>query len=64
MNILWAIIIIPHLGANPIFVEVLSTREPCEKRAREIKHAKCFPVVVSDKVDIEEQVKTINGLLK
>jgi hypothetical protein len=64
MNILWAIVIIPYLGANPVFVEVWSTREPCEKYAREIKHARCFPVTVSDKHEVEEQVKAINGLLK
>ena len=64
MNILWAVVIIPHLGATPQFVEVWQTKEPCVKYAREIPGGNCFPVSVSNKYEIEKQVQMINELLK
>jgi hypothetical protein len=64
MNVMWAVIVIAHLGATPKFVEVWQTREPCEKYANEIPGGSCFPVSVSNKYDVEKQVQAINELLK
>jgi hypothetical protein len=64
MNILWAIVIVAHVGAKPVFVEVWQTKEPCEKYAKELKGGVCVPVSVSDKYEIEKQVQMINELLK
>lgn len=64
MNILWAVVIVAHVGAKPIFVEVWQTKEPCQKYAREIQGGVCVPVSVSNKYDIEKQVTSINELLK
>jgi hypothetical protein len=64
MNILWAIVIVAHVGAKPVFVEVWQTKEPCEKYAKEIKGGICVPVTVGNKYEIEKQVSSINELLK
>jgi hypothetical protein len=64
MNVLWAIVIVAHVGAKPVFVEVWQTREPCEKYAKEIKGGICVPVTVSNKYEVEKQVESINELLK
>jgi hypothetical protein len=64
MNILWAVVVVTHLGATPKFVEVWQTREPCEKYARQIPGGSCFPVSVSDKHEAQKQVEAINELLK
>jgi hypothetical protein len=64
MNLLWAVVIVAHVGAKPVFVEVWQTREPCEKYAREIKGGMCIPVSVGNKYEIEKQVESINELLK
>jgi hypothetical protein len=64
MNILWAVVVVTHLGATPQFIEVWQTREPCEKYAKEIRGGSCFPVSVSDRYEVQEQVKSINELLK
>ena len=64
MNLLWAVVIVAHIGAKPVFVEVWQTREPCEKYAREIKGGMCIPVSVGNKYEVEKQVESINELLK
>lgn len=64
MNTIWAIVIVAHLGAKPVFVEAWSTKEPCELYAREIKNAICAPVIVGNNYTIEKQVESINELLR
>ena len=64
MNIVWAIVIVAHLGAKPVFVEAWSTKEPCEVYAKQTNNAICVPVVVGNKYTIEKQVESINELLR
>lgn len=64
VNIFYAVVIVAHLGADPVFVEAWQTREPCEKHARELKGGMCVPVVAGTKYQIDEQVRALNQLLK
>ena len=64
MNTVWAIVIVAHLGAKPVFVEAWQTKEPCELYAKQIQNAICVPVVVGNKHSIEKQVQSLNELLR
>lgn len=64
MNVLWAIVIVSHIGARPVFVEAWQTREPCEKYAKMYDGGVCIPVAVGNRHDIQKQVDAINELLK
>lgn len=64
MNMIWAIVVVAHLGAKPVFVEAWQTREPCEKYAREIQGGMCVPVAVGNRYEIQQQVDALNELLK
>jgi hypothetical protein len=64
MHIIWAVVVVTHLGANAQFIEAWATKEPCRKQAAEILNAICVPVVVNTKQNIEKQVQSLNELLK
>lgn len=64
MNMLWALVLISHLGAKPQFIEVVETKELCIALQAKIENSTCVPVIVGSKYTLKEQVETLNELLK
>lgn len=62
MNILWACVFVT-LG-NVTLIEVTKTREHCEHIRDQHLGSTCYPVTVSNKTAVEEQIKAINTVIK
>jgi hypothetical protein len=45
-------------------VETFPNKSSCEYYKKKVEKTLCFPVNVSKKMEIEEQVKSLNELLK
>lgn len=64
MHLIWALVLIPHIGAKPHFIEVTETKELCISLQTKIDKSTCVPVIVGSKYSLEEQVQSLNELLQ
>jgi hypothetical protein len=62
MNIIWVLILITNNQYT--LVESFPNKSSCEYYKKKVDKTLCFPVNVSNKVEIEEQVENLNKLLK
>jgi hypothetical protein len=62
MNVIWALILISNNQYT--LVETFPNKSSCEYYKKKVEKTLCFPVNVSKKMEIEEQVKSLNELLK
>lgn len=61
-NVIFALVLISNNQYT--LIETFSDKNSCEQQKKKIEKTLCFPVNVSNKIEIKEQVENLNNLLK